>query len=114
MDSDELLGKHLLIGITFLDDRGDVVEQFQTHGPIVLVDDTKGIVIEKADGSGTYSIPPDLRNLRPAPLGEYRLRSTGEILRDPDFLSNWTVNKTRPERIEEYKRSGFTGFGRPH
>jgi len=37
------------------------------------------------------SLPPDLRSLKPAPAGEYRLRATGEIVRDPDYLATWVV-----------------------
>ncbi|HEX3653724.1 MAG TPA: hypothetical protein VHU18_12975 [Rhizomicrobium sp.] len=110
MEPDELIGKYILVGIIFLDKEGRVVEQFQTYGPVVLVDDNKGIVLEKTDGSGNFCIPPDLNSLRPAPKGQYRLRSTGEILDDPDFISTWTVEKTRVDTIEEYKRSGFANF----
>jgi hypothetical protein len=112
MERDSVIGKYVLIGITFLDDRGSVIEQFQTYGPIVLIDDNKGIVIKKTDGSGNFSIAPDMQNLRPAPRGQYRLRSTGEIIDDPDFISTWIVEKTRPETIEKYKSSGFTNFSR--
>jgi hypothetical protein len=110
MKPDELIGKYVLVGITFLDREGRVIEQFQTYGPVVLVDDNTGIVLEKIDGSGNFCIPPDLNSLRPAPKGQYRLHSTGEILDDPDFISTWTVEKTRADTIEEYKRSGLTNF----
>ena len=45
MDRESIIGKYVLIGITFLDDRGTLIEQFQTYGSIVLVDDNKGIDI---------------------------------------------------------------------
>ena len=106
MDEQQYLGKCLLIGITFLDGSDKVIEQFQTYGPIVAVND-HGIVIEKTDGSGTFKIPPDTSSLKPARRGQYRLRATGEILDDPDFISTWTVKSTKPEMIEEYKASGF-------
>ena len=114
MDRDSYIGKYVLIGITFLDEAGNLIEQFQTYGPIVLIDEIKGIVIEKTDGSGDFGIPPGLQNLRPAPRGQYRLRSTGEIVADPDFTSTWTVEKATPETIEGYKRSGFTNFRGPN
>jgi hypothetical protein len=100
-DRASLIGKHLLIGITRLDREGNVVEQIQTHGRIVMVNDRR-IVIEKADGSGEFGIPADLANLQKAPPGEYRLRSTGEIVVNPDLTSTWTVH----ESVEAYKSSG--------
>ena len=110
---DDLIGKYPLIGITFLDKEGNVVEQFQTHGPITSADALKGIVIEKPDGSGEFCIPPDRKALTPASKGQYRLRTTGEIVDDPDFTTTWTVGDTEPsnsEALEEYKRSGFKMF----
>jgi hypothetical protein len=41
----------------------------------------------------TYGLPPDLRSLKPAPAGEYRLRSTHEIVRDPDYLATWVIEQ---------------------
>jgi hypothetical protein len=43
-DYSEFIGKYLIIGLTFLDESGEVIEQFQIHGPIVAIDDRKGIV----------------------------------------------------------------------
>ncbi|HEV2489437.1 MAG TPA: hypothetical protein VGT03_06495 [Candidatus Acidoferrales bacterium] len=54
----------------------------------------KGITIKLNDGS-EFTLPPDLRVLEPAPPGEYRLRSTGEVIVDPDYLCSYTV--TRPD-----------------
>ena len=51
-----------------------------------------GIQLELADGS-VYWLPPDTQSTYPAPPGSYRLRSTGEIVENPDYLSTW--NRTR-------------------
>jgi hypothetical protein len=110
MKWENLVGKYLLIGITFLDENEEVIEQFQTHGPVISADDLDGIVIEKPGGSGAFCVPPDRRSLSPARKGQYRLRATGEIVDDPDYVSTWTVEKAVPENIEEYKRSGFRAF----
>jgi len=110
MNKEEFIGKHLLIGITFLDAEENLIEQYQTHGKIASIDDSQGIVIEKADGTGCYAIPPDLNALHPAPAGEYRMRTTGEIVVNPDFISTWTVDKTSDSTIEDYKKSGFGPF----
>lgn len=32
-------------------------------------------------------LPPDLNALRRAPPAEYRLQESGQIIRDPDFLT---------------------------
>ena len=103
----EIIGKHLLIGITFLDEDKNVIEQYQTHGIIIAINNEQGIVINKADGTGTYTIPPDTERLHPALPGEYRIRTTGEIVVNPDFTSAWTVYATEENTIEDLKKSGF-------
>jgi len=91
------IGKHLLIGITYLDWQDNLIEQKQFHGNIDRINEREGIVIKLSDSSEEYSLPPDLNSLRPAEKGEYRLRSTGEIIIDPDFLTTWTIKKPKPE-----------------
>jgi hypothetical protein len=43
-----------------------------------------------------FWLPPDIRAFQDAQPGEYRLRSTGEIVVDPDFITNWTINHPPP------------------
>ena len=40
------------------------------------------------DGS-TLILPGDLSSTRIARPGEYKLRSTGEVVTNPDFLATW-------------------------
>lgn len=90
-----LVGKYVLIGMTWVDADGKLVRQDQFHGRITVVDESNGvgIALEGARDGETYWLPPDLRPYRPAPPGEYRLRGTGEVLRDPDLLTTWTTRK---------------------
>lgn len=100
MDQDlaaSFIGKHLLAGITYLDHNNNLIEQKQLHGYIVRINEHEGIVVRLSDSEDEYKLPPDLDSLKQAPKGEYRLRSTGEVVVDPDLLTNWTVNKSKPE-----------------
>jgi hypothetical protein len=99
-----LLGQRLLLGVTVGDEGGDVVAQAQFHGRLVEADAHQGFALELADG-GLAWLPPDLRAFEPAVPGEYRLRSTGEVVVDPDLLANWTVN-AEPEGRE----AGWSGL----
>ena len=104
-----LIGKILLVGITLMDDEEQLIGQVQVYGAITHVDGS-GIII-KRNGSGTeFYLPPDFSNILPADEGEYRLRSTGEVVVDPDYLSSWTVRGAKPESLEEYSNNGFSGF----
>ncbi|NOT01150.1 MAG: hypothetical protein HOP29_11035 [Phycisphaerales bacterium] len=95
-----LVGKHFLIGLTYLDHNDKFLEQRQVHGVVVSADFKRGFAIElQGEEAGeTLWLPPDLRSLQEATPGEYRLRSTGEVVVDPDFLCTWVVNKPNPTR----------------
>ncbi|MDB5430751.1 MAG: hypothetical protein JWP35_1867 [Caulobacter sp.] len=87
-----LVGKTVLIGITYVDASGAILRLKEFHGVIAEADPKKGIRVELAGKSAgqTYWLPPDTRGLHPAAPGEYRLKSTGEIVIDPDFTTEWT------------------------
>ena len=89
-----VIGKHLLVGLTFVTQSGEVIEQKQLHGIVEQITRQTGIVIRLVDGS-EYRLPPDLRGIGVAPPGTYRLRATGEEVHNPDFLYTWTI--TRPD-----------------
>jgi len=88
----ELVGSLVLVGITHEDPAGPRQEQF--HGVVEAADPERGITLRlrgSRDGD-LYYLPPDLRSFAPAAPGSYRLRSTGEVLIDPDFTTSWTIN----------------------
>lgn len=88
--SEKYIGKHLLVGLTYIDADDQISHRAEVHGAITRITD-EGIFIEQADGSGEFSLPPDISSLRPAAPGIYRLRTTGEELHDPDFVCTWTI-----------------------
>src|SRR6185503_13495656 len=76
-----LIGKRILIGLTYLDHEDNLLERRQLHGDIVVADAAKGFGIKlrgEQDGE-MFWLPPDLRALQPARPGEYRLRGSGEV-----------------------------------
>jgi hypothetical protein len=93
-EADWLVGKYALVGMTWLEPDGKTVKaQGQYHGRIVAADKDKGFKIE-CEGvwaGKTMGLPPHLQSFRPANPGKYELRSTGEVVNDPDVLSTWTV-----------------------
>ncbi len=105
---DAYLDKRVIVGVTVLDKDGALIEQFQVHGRIASISDLDGVVIVKPD-AGRFTLPPSLQWLRPARPGEYRLRSTGETVIDPDYLMSTTLSDSTEERVHELKSVGFTG-----
>ena len=89
-----ILGKTILVGFTHQREDGEVLEQTQSWGTVVRADKDHCVVIQKASSDETFTLPPDLRSFRIAPPGEYRLRSTGEVVVDPDLLTTWIITKS--------------------
>ena len=88
----DLIGKTLLVGITYYTKNGDLIERKQFYGKVVFAD-TSGITLLQDSGE-KLELPPDLSSTKKAPRGEYRLHSTGETVKDPDFLSTWELYKS--------------------
>jgi hypothetical protein len=84
----QLVGKRVLIGLTFVG-RGepDRLEQMNR----VVEDVTEDGFAIQLSNDETYWLPPDLRPWKAAPPGQYRLRSIGEVVDDPDYIANWHV-----------------------
>ncbi len=95
-EADWLIGKVAIVGVTNLASDGTTVKsQAQYHGKIVRADCNAGIVIEcEGVWSGkTMTLPPMTGAFHPADSGEYRLRSTGEIIKDPDVLTTRSITE---------------------
>jgi hypothetical protein len=88
-DGSQYIGKRLLVGITYEDQDGKMIRQEQFHGLIVEAGE-RGVVIELNDTGERKSLPPQLME---APPGEYRLRSTCEVVINPDYLAKWVIKK---------------------
>lgn len=93
----EYLGKTILVGVTYLDHMGVETGQMQWYGTITEVSNEKGIVIALKNDTTPCALPPDLSALRPAAPGEYRLRATGEVIMNPDFITTWVCEKPDPK-----------------
>ena len=95
------VGKRVLIGLTYESQEGELLGQRQVHGRVTAVDEHRGIAVEVSGADRVFWLPPDPRALHEAPPGEYRLRSTGEVVVDPDLLTTWTVTAPPGEPAEE-------------
>jgi hypothetical protein len=89
--ADEMIGAVVVVGITYDEPEGPRMVQF--YGVIEAAAPEAGVMV-RLSGSREGErcrLPPDLRAFARASPGEYRLRSTGEIVADPDYLCTWRV-----------------------
>jgi hypothetical protein len=89
----ELVGGVLLVGITRLNAAGEEIEKIQFYGRVISAHETRGIALslQGARDGQTYTLPPDTRAIRRAKPGRYTLKSTAEVVVDPDFTTTWTL-----------------------
>jgi hypothetical protein len=84
-----LVGCRLLVGITYVDRAGAVQGAEQFCGQVLEVGD--GVVVVDRPGGEPALLPADADAYEPAAAGTYRLRATGEEIRDPDYVTTWHV-----------------------
>jgi hypothetical protein len=84
------VGKTFLLGLSFADESGAVIEKVQVYGKAVRVTEEEGVVVRLDGDDEEYRLPKDVKIL-PAAKGEYVLLSSAEVITDPDFLAAWTI-----------------------
>jgi hypothetical protein len=94
--ANELIGKTVLVGLTREDHSGKFIMDEEFHGKVIRAQPGKGIILLRDDDGTECTLPPDTGNFRVAKPGLYRSRSTGDVVKDPDFLAVWTVREPPP------------------
>jgi hypothetical protein len=93
-DANWLVGKYVLVGITHVAADGHTVTGHdQYHGRIESADQEKGIEMAcEGEWAGQkIMLPPDLAAFFRAEPGEYRLKSSSDVVIDPDVLASWSI-----------------------
>jgi hypothetical protein len=99
-------GKVFLIGLTFVDKDRKLIEQYQTHGTVAELTGRGLFKINRKDGS-IFQMLYDKDTIKKAANGEYKEKSSGEIIKDPDFIMTWKITITDNDNLEEIKKRGF-------
>jgi hypothetical protein len=95
----KLIGKRVIMGYTYLNSDGSTDHQEQKHGIITSAHAHTGISVLEFGTAKSIKLPPDLRGWHKAPKATYLLHSTGEHVKNPDYLTNWIVEgKTQTVR----------------
>lgn len=102
-----LKGKVFLIGLTFIDEQGEIMEQYQTHGTVSKLTVDGFFKIVREDHS-IFTIPYDKDTIRKAKEGEYREKTTGEIITNPDYIMTWEIKTNQTDDLEDIKKRGYT------
>lgn len=92
-----LIGKHVIIGLTYLDHNGSLIGQEQLHGDIIRINENEKVVVIKLGDTGKeFTLPLVIDAFTEAPKGEYRISKTGEVVINPDLTTAWTIKQPKP------------------
>lgn len=96
----KLPGKLLLVGLTYLDVDGGLIDKQQIFGRVLSATPRGGISLrlEGRRAGERYALPRDTRSFHKAKAGEYRLHATGEVVVNPDYIVAFSIQK-RPRRL---------------
>ncbi len=83
-----MIGKQLLVGITYLGSKGKPDTRLQFAGTVTAIEPLVTIDYGQPD---LFTLPPNPDAYDPAPPGQYTLHETGEVVENPDFITTWTV-----------------------
>ena len=93
--AEALIGKTLLVGLTFLDADEHLIERQQVFGTVEICDPLDGISIRDHRTSELFTIAPILGAIEYGDPGIYQLSDTDEIVENPDFTARLTIIKPR-------------------
>lgn len=88
-----LPGKYVIVGLRYVGLNGAPDRLEQKHGVIAKADRREGIAIElQGSERGEFHwMPPQTSILQRAKPGTYRLKESGDVIEDPDYLATWVV-----------------------
>ncbi|MDR2009532.1 MAG: hypothetical protein LBQ22_03530 [Bacteroidales bacterium] len=105
-----LKGKVFLIGLTFIDQDENLIEQYQTSGTVDELTDDGLLRFKRTDGN-YFQLPYDNETISEVAEGEYRERATGNIIINPDYITTWKIQVNQTDNIENMKQNGYTFSG---
>lgn len=86
-----LIGKTLLLELTFLNEEDEPSGNKQIFGTVVSCDPVEGIVLAEDGTEEEYVIAPFLDAIEPAPPGHYRLVDQDRTVENPDYMAMMAV-----------------------
>ena len=92
-ENNDILNKTIVIGLTYIDANGKETEKMQFWGTIIKVDNKAGIEVFNETTHSTLTLPLDLTAIEATRPGIYTLKSSGEIVANPDYIATWIITR---------------------
>ncbi|MFT5725506.1 MAG: hypothetical protein ACI9JN_002631 [Bacteroidia bacterium] len=102
-----LKGKCFIIGLTFVDKSGEVIDQYQTHGLVIELTDS-GLLKFIRDDKTIFQMPYDKESIEKANKNaQYREVISGKIINSPDFIMQWEIVSKPNDNLDDIKENGY-------
>ena len=89
-----LLGKTVLVGVTYYDQSGTVLRRRQFCGEVVGLSPRSGVTLLNRRLGVEFVVPPVPDNFVVADPGIYTLKESAEVVTNPDYVCTWDVVET--------------------
>ena len=89
-----IIGKTVLIGVTYFDTNGKETGRGQWWGTILAFNLQQGLLVDLSNSGKRHAFPPIPDAFREAKPGYYELKSSGEVIENPDYL--YTIRSDSP------------------
>lgn len=111
---ESIIGKTVLVGLSYYDKDGELLQTRQLSGKVVETDDEKGIAIklpiapeassneahQEEPKNEHFVLPSSLSCWFKAPPGHYKNPTNQIDITDPDFLVTWDIHQ-KQEQVDE-------------
>ncbi len=101
-----LKGKIFIVGISFINKEGELIEQYQTYGSVLELTSDGFIKLLRNDKS-VFQLPYYNEAIESGQKEAYKLTSTNEVINDPDFIMTWEIITTDDDNFDQIKEFGF-------
>ena len=97
--AEDIIGKVVLVGITYLNSEGELQSKTQFFGVVISVCSENGIKLCLAGQhqGHEYNLPPDTSCIWKADPGVYVLSESKEKVENPDYLCTWEVHQNNEQ-----------------
>jgi len=104
---DDITGCTCIVSLVFIDDKEMLIDEYHTYGIVEEITEGDILRIRRADGT-MFQLPYDDDTIEEAKPGEYKNKTTGEVVEDPDYIIVWDIRVDAKADIEAIKLNGYT------
>lgn len=93
-----MIGKKILVGLTYVNTSDEVTSQLQLHGNILSTSEHT-LVFQRSDNNSEFSIPFDGKLDEADPESIYTLKTTGEEVTGVNYISTFTIHQSEENAL---------------